>query len=71
MFDEVINLIDDIFSSHTYKNIQRGSTEFAGPQSHVLQHIPLTVVERGNCTIKQICSFGGIGRDTCQSGMHT
>lgn len=42
--------------------------EFAGPQSDILKHVPLTIVERGNCTTKQICSFGGIGKDTCQSG---
>ena len=43
---------------------------FTGPQSDVLHHVPLTIVERGNCTKNQICSFGGAfgEKDTCQSG---
>jgi secreted trypsin-like serine protease len=40
--------------------------EFAGPQSSVLQHVTLNVVNYGNCTKNQICSFAA-NKDTCQS----
>lgn len=49
----------------------RGQTQFAGTQSDVLKQTTLTIVNSGNCTSKQMCSFAR-SKDTCQgdSGMH-
>ncbi|CRL05673.1 CLUMA_CG018706, isoform A [Clunio marinus] len=44
----------------------KGATEFSGPQSNVLKHVRLSIVNSESCTSKQICSFAK-NKDTCQS----
>lgn len=66
---EETKLITKFFISymlHPFDMEWRGSVEFSGPQSDVLRHVKLTIVNRGNCSSSQLCSFA-TRKDTCQS----
>ncbi|KAG5674162.1 hypothetical protein PVAND_004146 [Polypedilum vanderplanki] len=52
--------------SHNVQAVGWGTLEFAGPQTNILQHVTLQIVNYGNCTKNQICTYGK-NKDTCQS----
>lgn len=54
------------FKSRWFNFHFRGSKEFAGPLSEILQHVTLSIVSNGNCTSTQMCSYAR-NKDTCQS----